>query len=88
MTEQYTPTTEQVRDDYQRCGCDRCSLTDDSDWADEHAEFDRWLAEHDRQVSEHVWDNCITDVLVAPQVEEDGRWVTQLPANQHRQERA
>lgn len=47
MTE-YTPTTEEVRADASR------SIR--GDW------FDRWLAEHDRQVAERAWDEAIEHV--------------------------
>ena len=46
---EYTPTTEEVRGEY--VGLD----TLDRGYLAE-AEFDRWLVEHDRQVSEKAWD--------------------------------
>ena len=50
MTEQeYTPTTDDVRD---RWGRDAISEDLHPEWL---AEFDRWLAEHDRQVAERAW---------------------------------
>lgn len=49
----YTPTTEEVRDTYEgvyACGC--CAMPDEESLA----QFDRWLAEHGRQVAEKAWD--------------------------------
>lgn len=50
---EYTPTTDEVRDDYQwgrhACGCCAERLPEDLE------AFDRWLAEHDRQVAERAW---------------------------------
>lgn len=86
MTKQYTPTTEQVRDDYQRCGCDRCSLTDDSDLADEHAEFDLWLAEHDRELQAEAWDDGQRDQLEAQEITLPRGVTIPLAPNPHRKE--
>ena len=53
---EYTPTTYEVRDAY--------AMTDEGlDFkrvAQERREaFDRWLAEHDRQVAERAWAACV-----------------------------
>lgn len=51
----YTPTTEDIRLAY----CDYSATGDlpaGEVEGDHIAEFDRWLAEHDRELSERVWD--------------------------------
>ena len=45
---EYTPTTYEVRS--------AASRAIGGDW------FDRWLAEHDRQVAERAWDEALTYV--------------------------
>lgn len=50
MTE-YTPTTEEVRHRYGRDTADDVGMFE----VKAHAEFDRWLAERDRQVAERAW---------------------------------
>lgn len=46
MADEYVPTTEQVRETY-------AALCKTEAAADE---FDRWLAEHDRESAEKAWD--------------------------------
>lgn len=49
----YTPTIEDVRNHYAYgCGPEHT-------WAESREDFDRWLAEHDRQVAERAWDAAI-----------------------------
>lgn len=49
MSDAWTPSTEQVRSHYVFDQGDR--------WDAERGEsFDRWLAEHDREVAEKTWD--------------------------------
>ncbi|UXO93877.1 hypothetical protein Pan2_58 [Pseudanabaena phage Pan2] len=60
MTE-YTPTTEEVREAFVSHGESAWFPTADSydEWKDAggaEGEFDRWLAERDRQVAERAWD--------------------------------
>jgi len=61
MSDDYTPTTEDVRDAY-REQSDGCDFPKHQDYIDYKAsgggegEFDRWLAEHDRQVAERAWE--------------------------------
>lgn len=59
MSEQYTPTTEELRILYVSSEIE-CpgGATHDADDARANAEFDRYLAEHDRQVAERAWDAC------------------------------
>jgi len=45
-SDEYTPTTKQIRDS--------ATHFRDFSWSDE--EFNRWLTEHDRQVAEKAWD--------------------------------
>ena len=49
----YTPTTEEVRDGYELNASDLCRQP--LGHRDHYAEFDRWLAEHDRQVKAEAW---------------------------------
>ena len=54
----YTPTTEEVRDEYSfHCEgwCERCGKSDDVAYLFHEAEFDRWLAEIRAQVWEEGW---------------------------------
>lgn len=64
----YTPTTEQVRRIYVKHaafhGVGKSALHGFS----AEAEFDRWLAEHDRQVREKLWDEIV------PQYAHDWYW--------------
>ncbi|GAA3730313.1 hypothetical protein GCM10022239_03630 [Leifsonia bigeumensis] len=49
VTTEYTPTTAQVRDGY--------AMNEFGEVSDRYAaEFDRWLAAHDREVAEKAWD--------------------------------
>lgn len=53
MTEQeYTPTTDEVRERYAAA---RYYLDNEDHLTESGREFDRWLAEHDRQVAERAW---------------------------------
>ena len=53
MTSDYTPTTDEVREAW------LTAEYEERDWStsddDLRAEFDRWLAEHDRKVAERAW---------------------------------
>ena len=49
----YTPTTEDVREAYGWSGHDSYI---ELNRISRREEFDRWLAEHDRQVAERAWD--------------------------------
>jgi len=56
----YTPTTEEIRNRY---------LSEV--FPEDEAEFDRWLAEHDRQVAEKAWGqgaaaNIVSTVMNGP----------------------
>ena len=56
MTE-YVPTTEEVRRCYGDIHCSDLNAGSlESHECPEEAEFDRWLAEHDRQVKADAWD--------------------------------
>lgn len=48
MSEPYTPTTREVRAAFG-------AIFIESRREQAYAEFDRWLAEHDRQVAERAW---------------------------------
>ena len=58
---EYTPTTEDVRDAY-REQSDGCDFPTRQDWYEYVAsgggegEFDRWIVEHNRALSEKRWD--------------------------------
>ena len=55
----YTPTTEEVRDEYSfHCGgwCERCDRSGDVSYLFHEAEFDRWLAE----VKAQAWEEGFT----------------------------
>lgn len=48
LVSDYTPTTEDMRDAYERMWR--------SDWVEKRGpEFDRWLVEHDRQIAARAW---------------------------------
>lgn len=52
---EYTPTTADIRADYYpNAGGDR---------AEEHAEFDRWLARFERGVAEKAWDEAVASMM-------------------------
>lgn len=53
--DEYTPTTENVRNTYAYIGQGFAPSTR-KNRALAEAEFDRWLAEHDRQIAENAWD--------------------------------
>lgn len=61
MGSEYTPDTEEVREDF-TCAVfegipSRGAIEDANfEWNRRAAQFDRWLAEHDRQVAEVAWD--------------------------------
>ena len=53
MTDQeYTPTKNEVRERYAAA---RYYLDNEDHLTESGREFDRWLAEHDRQVAERAW---------------------------------
>ena len=53
---EYIPTTEEVREGFGEAFVGDGSMVDPDDVRRENKiEFDRWLAEHDRQVAERVW---------------------------------
>lgn len=56
MTNNYTPTTEEVRERF---------WVNDGDWADlrDRDAFDRWLAEHDRKIQERAWQEGVRDAF-------------------------
>lgn len=66
--DKYTPTTKQVRDQY-------AVLERLNNHTEYSAEFDRWLAEHDKKViakAFHEWaDFQIDSLRVAPTTDED-----------------
>lgn len=62
MTE-YTPTTEEVRSGYGKYWSELSAVSKEA-----VDEFDRWLAEHDRQVREKLWDEIV------PQYAHDWYW--------------
>lgn len=49
----YTPTPEQVRDNYVEGMCAFYGARGEEDY---RSQFDRWLAEHDRATAERAWD--------------------------------
>lgn len=86
MTE-YTPTIEQVRYRYWSYGSPVPEFLQGTAEYVAGADFDRWLAEHDRQVAERAWNECADRVgqIVARQPPE---LLTQLlrASNPHRKE--
>jgi len=50
---EYTPSTEEVREEYW------LASGDPSRDSKAKPEFDRWLAEHDRAVAAAAWDECV-----------------------------
>ena len=55
MSDEYTPTTDEIRRDWVQLSADAYSLvTDDADEV-AVAEFDRWLEAHDREVAEKAF---------------------------------
>ena len=56
----YTPTTGEVRDAYVRRRADEKRFFYDSRTRPRaRAEFERWLATHDREVAEKAWDEAV-----------------------------
>jgi hypothetical protein len=57
---EYTPTTEEVRREYAPSGVPSRIEPGDYGWDEGilkgEAEFDRWLADHDKEVAAHAWD--------------------------------
>lgn len=50
MADEYTPTTEQVRETYAAlCKTDAAAA----------AEFDRWFAAHDRETARRAWERAV-----------------------------
>lgn len=71
----YTPTTERVRNSYAN---DVASYPKPANVFEAAAraeaakeEFDRWLAEHDRQVSERVWDQATANDYAGAYADDD-----------------
>lgn len=65
----YTPTTEEVREDY---ALGRNEVVG-AGWYDQHrAEFDRWLAAHDAEVASKAWDEGVSVALNHAIRNEDG----------------
>lgn len=60
MTEQYTPTTDEMRWVYVRA--DRAALSRE----EYEAEFNRWLAEVRREAAEEAWDRCVGEMPIDP----------------------
>lgn len=54
--DEYTPTTEEVRNAYSGYWHARLVVGKNA-----RAEFDRWLAEHDRVVAANAWDEAKAD---------------------------
>jgi len=53
---EYTPTTEEVREGYCYMGIGPLDDWREDELLEKHGkEFDRWLAEHDRQVKAEAW---------------------------------
>ena len=64
MSDDYTPTTVNVRAVYASGVFFQTGLTSyDVDAVRGAAEFDEWLAEHDRQVAETAWDEAARAVI-------------------------
>lgn len=67
MSSEYTPDTEEVREDF-TCAVfegipSRRAMEDANfEWDRRAAQFDRWLAEHDRQVAEAAWYECYNEM--------------------------
>ena len=59
----YTPTTEDVAVCYMAAGALRTSRREHDALMEAgeryRPEFDRWLAEHDREVKAEAWDECL-----------------------------
>lgn len=55
--DEYTPSTEEVREAYAH---EADSIGEVQYRPENHAEFDRWLAEHDRAVAANAWDEGFT----------------------------
>lgn len=61
MADDYTPTTEQVRDGY-RFDPEAEYHNPTVNWAEKNGRaFDRWLTEQNRQVAEVAWDRAMED---------------------------
>lgn len=73
MTDDYMPTTDEVRFSYaEDVSPGRTHLAT--------PEFDRWLDAHDREVKAEAWDDCVDSVAFAI----DGDYASVLPENPYR----
>lgn len=66
----YTPDTEEVREDftcavYEGISSRRAVEDANFEWDRRAAQFDRWLAEHDRQIAEAAWDKGVSQGVKA-----------------------
>jgi hypothetical protein len=75
MTDEYTPTTEQVRNAFtfwRRAFIVRKSWYDESLLLEQtNAEFTRWLEAHDREVAEKAWDEACSAFAFLPPTHND-----------------
>lgn len=62
----YTPTTAEIADWYAHKGDSTAAPYYASKLTKRVNEFDRWLAEHDRQVAERAWDRCVGEMPIDP----------------------
>lgn len=75
--DEYTPTTEQVSDGYSGYWHATSVVGKNA-----RAEFDRWLAEHDRVVAANAWERC--DAAINEHVSRDGTSTEGWPTNPYR----
>ncbi len=70
----YTPTAEEVRDEYSfHCQgwCERCGESDDVSYLFHEAEFDRWLAEVKAEAWEEGYANGNADAFTEARLDRD-----------------
>lgn len=60
MTQEYMPTTDQVRIEYVGVDPDNVDAVTNADFI-AAAMFDRWLAAHDAQIRAEAWDEGFTE---------------------------
>ena len=60
MTQEYTPTTDQVRIEYVGVDPDNVDAVTNADFI-AAARFDRWLAAYDAQIRAEAWDEGFTE---------------------------
>lgn len=61
--DEYTPMTEDVRNDYCEARWEGFPHVSAEHYGEKFgAGFDRWLTEHDREVAEKAWDECMKKV--------------------------